>query len=214
MNSPATIDGIALIASTSMRTGRTSVPPISLRNTAVANPERHRDQRRDARPAPACRRSRATRRRGVAGSSGPTLRLVLGEEVRAQRVIPLRDHADHDRDERDEHDERRRSRRACARGGRVAASTSSLLRRRRAKLIATNADPPRPQEPEPAGERREPLVDQPGERERRDARRRPSRRRCRGPTRFAAAWLVEDGCARRDVGPSAVDARACRRSGR
>ena len=37
MKSPATIEGSALIASTSIRTGRAIVPPTSLRNTAVAN---------------------------------------------------------------------------------------------------------------------------------------------------------------------------------
>ena len=38
MNRPATIDGIALIASVSIRTGIASLPPTSLRNTAVMMP--------------------------------------------------------------------------------------------------------------------------------------------------------------------------------
>ena len=38
MNSPATIDGIALIASTIVRSGRASHPPISLRKIAVPMP--------------------------------------------------------------------------------------------------------------------------------------------------------------------------------
>ena len=48
MNRPATIDGIALIASTIMRTGRASRPPISFRKTAVAMPSGTDEHGRDA----------------------------------------------------------------------------------------------------------------------------------------------------------------------
>ena len=41
MNKPARIDGVALIASTTTRTGRARRPPTSLRNTAVSNPSTH-----------------------------------------------------------------------------------------------------------------------------------------------------------------------------
>ena len=79
MKRPATIDGIALIASTSIRTGRASRPPTSLRNIAVPIAERHRDQRREPdlleRADDRVRRAAVGRRAQRADEP-----LVLGEE--------------------------------------------------------------------------------------------------------------------------------------
>ena len=71
MNRPATIDGIALIASTIMRTGRREPAADLVEEDRGRDAERHREQRRDAdhleraddrgRPAALGRRARAGR---------------------------------------------------------------------------------------------------------------------------------------------------------
>ena len=162
MKSPATIDGIALIASTIMRTGRASRPPISLRKIAVEIAERHREQRRDADHLERADDARAEPPPSVAGLSGPTSALVLGEELRAERVEAAGD----------------RVRRRSAPSGieqadrrRVATTTRASRSRACERPEPVARDEPRrsrgtaayqvTQKPSAARERREPLVDQP-----------------------------------------------------
>ena len=107
MKRPATIDGIALIASTIMRTGRASRPPISLRNTAVAMPSGTESS--VAIPTISsvptiARRPAAFGRRAQRAD----LALVLGEELRPQRVEAARDRVADDERERDQHPDRDR----------------------------------------------------------------------------------------------------------
>ena len=83
------IDGTPLMASTKIRTGRRSGPPISFRKTAHSEAERHRDHDRRGRPARACRRWRAQRRPSWPVDSGPRELLRLREEVPRQRVDAL-----------------------------------------------------------------------------------------------------------------------------
>ena len=165
MNNPATIEGIALIASTIIRTGRASRPPTSLRNTAVATPSGTESRVGDA------DHLERTRDRGRAAALGrraqrPDVALVLHEELGSQRVVAAGDRVADDEAQRDQHaqpDRRDDDADQSVTGLDPAQALPRDEPRRREEHGV-----PRDAEPEQSRKRGEALVDQPRQAERAD----------------------------------------------
>ena len=87
MNRPATIEGSAVIASTTVRTNRANLPPTSVMNTAVPMPSGSVIATAMPSwmsvPTIACRMPPLVERR-----RGPDAAMSLGEEVQVQQRLP------------------------------------------------------------------------------------------------------------------------------